>query len=87
MTSAISSASWATCLAELVLAWHLWTECLAAGDLSTKCADNLKVLTGRRESGGGGRTESVSSHWSPRASEAGGRAAPQGVTDVLLVLL
>ena len=59
MTSAISSASWATCLAEPVPAWQLWPECLAAGDLPTKCGDNQKVLTGRPESGGGGRTESV----------------------------
>jgi hypothetical protein len=87
VNSAISSVSWATCLAEPVLAWQLWPECLAADDLSTKCGNNLKVLTGRRESGGGGRTESVSSHRSPRASEAGGRAAPHGVTDVLSVLL
>ena len=59
MTFAISFTSSSTCLAEPVLAWQLWPECLAAGDLSTKCGDNLKVLTGRPESEGGGRTESV----------------------------
>ena len=62
MTSAISSASWATCLAEPVLAWQLWPEYLAAGDLSTKCGESLMVLMGRQESGGGGGTESVSGH-------------------------
>jgi len=59
VTFATSSASWATCLAEPVLSWQLWSECLAAGDLSTKCGDNLKVLTDRPESDGGRRTESV----------------------------
>jgi hypothetical protein len=52
------------------------------GDLSSKCGENLKVLTSRREFGGGGGIESVSGHPSPNASEAGGRAAPRRVTDV-----
>ena len=40
------------------------------------------VLKSRRESGGGGRTEPVSDHPSPRASKPVGRAAPRRVTDV-----
>ena len=65
-----------------MLAWQLCPECLSAGDSSTRCEENLKVLTGPRVSGGGGGTESVSVHPSNRASEAGGRAASGRVSDI-----
>ena len=45
------------------------------------------VQTGRRESEGGGGTESAAGRPSPHASEAGGRVAPRRVTDVLSVQL
>ena len=69
-------------LRQPVLTWQLWPEYLAAGNSSTKCGESLMVVTGWRVSGGGGGTESVSSHPSPHASGAGGLAAPQRVKDV-----
>ena len=63
-------------------AWQLWLEYLAAGDSSTKCGESRLVLTGRQESGGVGGNGLASGHPSPRASGAGGRAAPRRVTDV-----
>ena len=63
-------------------AWRLWPEYLAAGDSSTKCGESRLVLTGRRESGGAGGTGLASSHPSPHASVAGGRAASRRITDV-----
>ena len=55
---------------------------VSAGYSSIKCGENLMVLTGRRVSGGGGGTESVSGHPSPLASGAGGRSAPRRVIEV-----
>jgi len=69
------------------LAWPLQPDCLAAGNLSTKCRENLKVLKGTQDSGVGGGTESVTGHLPPHASEAAGRTASRRVTDIQSVLL
>ena len=70
-----------------MLAWELWSECLAADDSSKNCGEDLMVLTGQRESEGSVGTESVSGYSSLCASKTSGRAAPRRVIDVLTVLL